>query len=97
MQNYVSFLSNRIHFVIADQNMLLRKEFLEAKPCASKSDKTHTLQLCVKHITNQDGYSGHEDVNPGKKNMHPPPLYSHQTIRDHFTPATEPTATKVKA
>jgi hypothetical protein len=39
-------------------------------------------------------------VNPGKKNMHPPPLYSHQTIRDHFTPATEPsqpTATKVKA
>jgi len=29
--------------------------------------------------------------------MHPPPLYSHQTIRDHFTPATEPTATKVKA
>lgn len=42
MQNYASFPSNRIRFVIADQNLLLRKEFLEAKPCVSKPDKTHT-------------------------------------------------------
>jgi len=28
MQNYASFLSNRIHSVIADQNRLLSKEFL---------------------------------------------------------------------